>query len=82
MSGMPNGDIHGGERLAAGRERPLVDPHAERPEAELGVAHEREQLGDGRQGRWERHDLREAAGRIDGHERGAVPEASGHRGGL
>ena len=82
MAGMADRDVHRREGLTAGGEGALLDPHPERREAELGIAHEGEQLGDARQGRREGHDLGVAAGSIDGHERGPVPEACGHRAGL
>jgi hypothetical protein len=81
---MAQQDVHRDEVLTFGRERPLLDSHPERREAQLRIPHEREQLGDARQLRGECDDLGEAAPVVgEGHEGRAIPQAGfGHRAGL
>src|SRR3954462_14653664 len=66
VAGMPDRDVHRDELLTASRKRALLDPHPERFESPLRVAHEREQLLDRRQAGVERDDLRSREATADG----------------
>ena len=48
LAGMAHQEIHHDEVVAARRGGVLLDPHAQCVEAQFGIAHEGEQLGDGR----------------------------------
>ena len=85
LAGMAHQEIHHDEVVAARRGGVLLDPHAQCVEAQFGIAHEGEQLGDGRDARFERDHLRPwpPAFARGGHERSAIPGARlRHRAGL
>ena len=81
---MADHDVHLDGVLAPRGPRPLDDPHPERREAELGVAHELEQLGDaGEAGRQSRDGREPTAVHGGGQGGGAIPDPRlGHRGVL
>ena len=76
---MAERDIHRRQQLAPSPERALFDPHPERREPQLGVAHEREQRLEGRQLGRQCRDLRQALAERGGEDGGTVPEAGRHR---
>ena len=73
--------LHRRQLLAARGLRPFLDAQTEGREAQLGVAHEVEQLGDRRQAGIERRDLRESPSvRPGGQGGGTIPQTRlGHR---
>ena len=81
VAGMAQDRVHRRHVLAARRPGSLLDAQAEGGEPELGVAHEVEQLPDGRQVGAERDDLRQPATvHSGGQGGGAIPQAGlGHR---